>query len=79
MTKTICPDCHYTHSPADARAIGIFQPGGPFAYMPTFDGGSIYATREEAQQATCAHRQITNCGTPGCEGWTNPIESETTE
>jgi len=21
----------------------------------------------------------TNCGTPGCEGWTNPTESETTE
>ena len=78
MTKPPCPSCDYTHASDDARAIGIFQPGGPFGYVPSFDGGTIYATREEAEQATCEHR-INNCGTPGCEGWTNPTESETTE
>lgn len=60
MSKPPCPDCGYTHASDDARAVGRFQPGGPFGYAANHDGGTIYATRQEAEQATCERRRQNN-------------------
>lgn len=57
MTKPPWPDCGAVHASDDARAVGRFQPGGPFGYAANYDGGSIYATRQEAEQATCDRRR----------------------